>query len=144
MRDFKHLSSSSQWQKLSRALQENELGPKDIVILRLYFSFLGKNLSEKTGSFVKQILKFFGENRNSLGKEGAHLELAMNAENHFIFTEPVKEKVKVLLITSSSEEFTQKKTSELAIFDVLTNILIEAMQFSNLIPYNVENEIEEL
>lgn len=63
----------------------------------------------------------------------------MNAESHFVFLEPIKEKVKVLLITSSSEEFTQKKTSELPIFDVLTNVLIEAMQFSNLIPHNVEN-----
>ena len=135
MRDFKQLSG--QWNKLTRALSENELGPKDLVILRLYFSFLGKNYSEKNASFVKQVLKFLAENRNSL-------DFTMNAETHFVFLDPIKEKVKLLLISSSSEEFTQKKTSELRIFDVLTNILIEAMQFSNLIPYNVENEIEEL
>ena len=68
MRDFKQLSSSNQWTKLTKALQENELGPKDIVILRLYFTFLGKNFSEKNVSFVKQVLKFLNENRSTTGK----------------------------------------------------------------------------
>ena len=38
------------------------------MILRLYFTFLGKNYSEKNGNFVKQVLKFLNENRSTTGK----------------------------------------------------------------------------
>lgn len=36
------------------------------------------------------------------------------------------------------------EVSQLGIFDVFTNIIIEALQFLNFIPYSMENEIEEI
>jgi hypothetical protein len=36
------------------------------------------------------------------------------------------------------------EVSQLGIFDVFTNIIIEALQFLNFIPYSVESEIEEI
>jgi hypothetical protein len=36
------------------------------------------------------------------------------------------------------------EVSQLGIFDIFTNIIIEALQFLNFIPYSVESEIEEI
>ena len=36
------------------------------------------------------------------------------------------------------------EVSQLCIFDIFTNIIIEALQYLSFIPYSIENEIEEI
>ena len=107
------------------------------MILRLYFTFLGKSFSGKNSTFIKQASKYLWEVK-------PNFEFRLNPETYFVFTENVKKKVKELLISSTDEKYTNVETSKLAIFDVLTNILIEAMQYSTLIPHRVETEIESM
>lgn len=68
----------------------------------------------------------------------------MNPEKSFGFSGDNKERVKELLISFKTEQFANAEVSKLRLFDVFTNILIEALQFVGLIPYPVESEIEEV
>lgn len=68
----------------------------------------------------------------------------MDSELSFEFNERNKDTVRELLIGFKSENFPNNEVSNLRIFDVFTNILIEAMQFAKLIPNSLETEIEEL
>lgn len=136
-RELRSMNQQSQWAKLLAALEEDLVGNKDVVILRLFFTFLGKSFSGKNQTFIKQVTKYLWEVKPSF-------EYKLHPESHFVFTENVKKKVKELLISSTEEKYSSVETSKLAIFDVLTNILIEAMQFSTLIPHRVETEIESM
>lgn len=131
------MNQENQWTKLLGVLEEELVGNKDIVILRLYFTFLGKSFSGKNSTFLKQATKYLWEVK-------PNFEFRLNPESHFVFTEGVKKKVKELLISSTEEKYTNVETSKLGIFDTLTNILIEAMQFASLIPHRIENEIESM
>ena len=113
------------------------MGVKDVIILQLFFTFLGQHFSNKHGTFVKQAAKYLSEL-----KAAGTLEFKLNPEGHFAFTEGIKKKVKELLIGSNEEQFSS--AAKLPIFDILTNILLEAMQFSGLIPHPLENELESM
>ena len=51
----------------------------------------------------------------------------MNPEKSFVFSADNKERVKELLISFKTEQFSTAEISKLRLFDVFTNILIEAL-----------------
>ena len=67
MKEYKLLNFENQWSSLRKSLEIGEVGSKDIVILRLYFLFLGKNYSDKNPAFIKQTYKYMNENKNFIG-----------------------------------------------------------------------------
>ncbi len=85
----------------------------------------------KNETFVKQLTRYITEIRTNL-------EYRLSPESHFTFSENVKKKIKELLLLSD-DKYAEMETSNLGIFDVLTNVLIEAMQFAGLIPHHIEN-----
>jgi hypothetical protein len=68
----------------------------------------------------------------------------LDPDSKFIFDEDSIEKIRGLLIGLNHESFVSSEVSQLGIFDVFTNIIIEALQYLQFIPYSVENEIEDI
>lgn len=68
----------------------------------------------------------------------------MDPDNSFEFNSINIEKIKELLIGLNQDRFMNSEVSQLCIFDIFTNIIIEALQFLGFIPYSVESEIDEI
>ena len=62
----------------------------------------------------------------------------------FKFNDVNTDQIRDLLIGLNQEKFTSSEVSKLVIFDVFTNIIIEALQFLGFIPYAMEGDIEEV
>jgi hypothetical protein len=68
----------------------------------------------------------------------------MNAEDAFVFTDENIKRVKDLLVNLKSETLDLTNTSELKIFDILASIIIEGLQYSKIIPYPVDSQLEDI
>ncbi|CAI2376159.1 unnamed protein product [Moneuplotes crassus] len=113
------------WGNLILAIQNEELSPKDSIVLNLYFTFMGVDLSfENLQEELLQIMESTRENHHQ------HFD----PDQHFTFNESNIEKIRELLISLNNESFMSSEVSQLGIFDVFTNIIIEALQFLEFIP----------
>ena len=68
----------------------------------------------------------------------------LDPDRWFEFSSINIEKIKELLIGLNQDKFMNSEVSQLWIFDIFTNIIIEALQYLSFIPYSIENEIEEI
>ena len=68
----------------------------------------------------------------------------LDPDRWFEFSSINIEKIKELLIGLNQDKFMNSEVSQLCIFDIFTNIIIEALQYLSFIPYSIENEIEEI
>ena len=113
-----------------------DLKPKDIVVLKLYFAFMGRRFSDKHNNlFMRQTYRFLFENKG-------HLLKALDPDTEFRFSEEVLDSVKELIAVFKEEGFRNSDVSELPLFDRFTSVLIEAMQYANLIPNPNVGELE--
>ena len=125
--------------KLMEILSNYSLKAKDIVILKLYFSFMGRKYSGKHDNlFMRQTHRFLYENRHDI-------EDALDPILHFKFTNDVIGQVKTLLVSFLNQSFVDSEISDLSLFDAFTAIIIEALQYWDLIPAPEENtEVKEV
>lgn len=125
--------------KLMEILSNYSLKQKDIVILKLYFSFMGRKYSGKHDNlFMRQTHRFLYENRHDI-------EDALDPILHFKFTNEVIVQVKTLLVSFLNQSFVDSEISDLSLFDAFTAIIIEALQYWDLIPAPEENaEVKEV
>lgn len=66
-KDYLEFSQKKEWDRLIECCSTQQLSSKDIVILRLYFAFLGRDWNQSTSShFIKQCHKFLVENKAKL------------------------------------------------------------------------------
>ena len=68
----------------------------------------------------------------------------LDPDMRFKFDQVNTETIKTLLIGLNQDKFTNSEVSKLEIFDIFTNIIIEALQFLGFIPYSLESDIEEI
>lgn len=119
--------------QLMEVLSQYNLKQKDIVILKLYFSFMGRKYSGRHDNlFMRQTHRFFYENRSDI-------EDALDPILHFKFTSEVITQVKGLLNVFLNQSFIESDLSDLGIFDAFTAIIIEALQYCDLIPKSEES-----
>lgn len=109
--------------KLMEILSNYSLKQKDIVILKLYFSFMGRKYSSKHDNlFMRQTHRFLYDNRHDI-------EDALDPILHFKFTNEVIGQVKTLLVSFLNQSFVDSEISDLSLFDAFTAIIIEALQY---------------
>lgn len=120
-------------------LSNYSLKQKDIVILKLYFSFMGRKYSGRHDNlFMRQTHRFLYENKNDI-------EDALDPILHFKFTNEVISQVKSLLNLFLNQSFIESEMTNLSIFDAFTAIIIEALQYCDLIPkYEDSSEVKEV
>lgn len=119
---------------LMETLSNYQLNKKDIVIMKLYFSFMAKKYSNRHDNlFMRQTHRFLYDNRDDI-------EDALEPILNFKFTKEVMKEVKSLLGEFLDESFVESEISELPLFDSFTSIIIEALQYCDLIPKTNENE----
>mmetsp|Transcript_11967 Transcript_11967/g.10569 ORF Transcript_11967/g.10569 Transcript_11967/m.10569 type:complete len:182 (+) Transcript_11967:327-872(+) len=123
--EFESDACKQDWGKLIESIQINELSPKDLIVLNLYFTFMGLDLSIE--SLEEDLLYILEENKDKWSTE-------FDPDTRFTFNENNVEKIKELLIGLNHEKFVSSEVSQLCIFDVFTNIIIEALQFLEFIP----------
>ena len=70
--------------------------------------------------------------------------ISFHPDSSFNFQQANVEKIRSLLYGLNQENFASTDVSQLGIFDVFTNIIIEALQFLSFIPYSIENDIAEI
>ena len=58
--------TETDWAFLFKTNLEIQLQTKDIMILKLYFTFMAKRFNSKNTIFLSQCKKFFNTNKNSL------------------------------------------------------------------------------
>jgi hypothetical protein len=104
-------------------LSNYALKKKDIVIMKLYFTFMGRKYSGRHDNlFMRQTHRFLYDNRNDI-------EDALDPILHFKFTNDVITTVKNLLGEFLNQSFLDSEISDLSIFDSFTAIIIEALQY---------------
>ncbi|CAI2371570.1 unnamed protein product [Moneuplotes crassus] len=113
------------WESLVNAIQNSELSPKDLIVLNLYFTFMGIDLSFE--NLQAELLRALEETRGRWYSE-------FDPDIKFTFNDNNVEKIRELLIGLNHENFVSSEVSQLGIFDVFTNIIIEALQFLEFIP----------
>mmetsp|Transcript_5632 Transcript_5632/g.4843 ORF Transcript_5632/g.4843 Transcript_5632/m.4843 type:complete len:146 (+) Transcript_5632:316-753(+) len=115
-------------------LSDYALKTKDIVIMKLYFSFMGRKYSGRHDNlFMRQTHRLLYDNRDDI-------EDALDPILHFKFTNEVISQVKGLLGEFLNESFVDAEMSNLSLFDAFTSIIIEALQYCDLIPAPEEND----
>jgi len=120
--------------KLMEILSNYSLRNKDIVIMKLYFTFMGRKYSGRHDNlFMRQTHRLLYDNRNDI-------EDALDPILHFKFTPEVLVGVKSLLGEFLNQSFLDSEISDLSLFDSFTSIIIEALQYWDLIPAPEENE----
>ena len=133
------------------------LKPKDVVILRLYLTFLGIEFESTERAPESESLAKLNQHSipdkeymqksylffNSFMDSERRAE-ALNPEKRFCFNDANKLKIKALLVSFKSDNFSTNEISNLRILDILTNVLLEAMQFIGLIPNTLEGDLDEL
>ena len=88
--------------------------------------------------FMRQTHRFLYENK-------IDIEDALDPILHFKFTNEVISQVKGLLNVFLNQSFIESEMSDLSIFDSFTAIIIEALQYCDLIPKSEESlETKEL
>ena len=84
---------------------------------------------------------------------GSNINEFLNPETSFVISEDNKCKIKELLINLQKEKLLEDEKQALGeqnlrVLDTMTNLLFEALQFINIIPnvltQDIQNEIEEL
>lgn len=135
--EFESDSCKNDWSKLAFTIKKRDLSPKDMVVLKLYFTFIGIELNDETNSFYDELISI-------LDNYGNDCQLYLDPDSSFEFNSVNVEKIKELLIGLNQDKFMNSEVSQLCIFDIFTNIIIEALQFLNFIPYTIESEIEEI
>ena len=109
--------------QLMEILSNYALKKKDIVIMKLYFTFMGRKYSGRHDNlFMRQTHRFLYDNRNDI-------EDALDPILHFKFTNDVITTVKSLLGEFLNQSFLDSEISDLSIFDSFTAIIIEALQY---------------
>lgn len=109
--------------KLMEILSNYSLKNKDIVIMKLYFSFMGRKYSGRHDNlFMRQTHRFIYDNRDDI-------EDALDPILHFKFTNDVMLQVKSLLGEFLNQSFIDSEISDLSLFDAFTAIIIEALQY---------------
>jgi len=68
----------------------------------------------------------------------------LDPNENFSFNGEVRDRVKSLLDVFKSEEIVRSEMTPLSFFDVLSRIVIEAMQHCDMIPTKEETEVAEL
>lgn len=120
--------------QLMETLSNYALKKKDIVIMKLYFSFMGRKYSGRHDNlFMRQTHRLLYDNREDI-------EDVLDPILHFKFTNDVIVQVKGLLGEFLNESFVDSEISDLALIDSFTAIIIEALQYCDLIPAPEENE----
>lgn len=120
--------------KLMEILSNYALKKKDIVIMKLYFSFMGRKFTGRHDNlFMRQTHRFLYDNRHDI-------EDALDPILHFKFTSDVMTQVKGLLGEFLNQSFVDSEISDLSLLDSFTAIIIEALQYCDLIPAPEENE----
>mmetsp|Transcript_16518 Transcript_16518/g.16205 ORF Transcript_16518/g.16205 Transcript_16518/m.16205 type:complete len:161 (-) Transcript_16518:100-582(-) len=108
---------------LMETLSNYALKKKDIVIMKMYFSFMAKKYSSRHDNlFMRQTHRFLYENRDDI-------EDALDPILHFKFSEDVISQVKGLLGEFLDDSFVDSEISDLPLFDSFTAIIIEALQY---------------
>lgn len=109
--------------KLMEILSNYSLKNKDIVIMKLYFSFMGRKYSGRHDNlFMRQTHRFIYDNRDNV-------EDVLDPILHFKFTNDVMLQVKSLLGEFLNQSFIDSEISDLSLFDAFTAIIIEALQY---------------
>lgn len=108
---------------LMETLSNYQLKKKDIVIMKIYFSFMAREYSGRHDNlFMRQTHRFLYENRDDI-------EDALDPILHFKFTNDVIFQVKNLLGEFLDSSFIDSEISEISLFDSFTGIIIEALQY---------------
>lgn len=69
----------------------------------------------------------------------------MDPDMNFTFSQLNQAKIKDLLVNGlNKDEYADSEVSSLKIFDVFTNIIIEALQHLEFIPSQLEQDMEEM
>jgi len=111
---------------------------KNIIILRLYMTFMGLDLAEEPSDFV-----FLDQSADFMKDCGSQIAEVMDPEKSFIISDENKKRIKELLVNLQKEKLmedeaqgdTEQKEEEGAkILETFTNLLFEALQFVNIIP----------
>lgn len=109
--------------QLMEILSNYALKKKDIVIMKLYFTFMGRKYSGRHDNlFMRQTHRFLYDNRHEV-------EDALDPILHFKFTGDVITQVKSLLGEFLNQSFIDAEMSDLGLLDAFTTIIIEALQY---------------
>lgn len=133
---------------------------KDVIILRLYLTFMGLEEAEEA-----EDLKFLFQCSEFMSDCGDNLNDLMDPEKSFLISSENNKRIKELLVNlqkekltddvSRSEHFEEEDLEYIENFgraqkvvEIFTNILFEALQFVNIIPnvavHDLMNEIDEM
>ena len=137
------------------------LKQKDVIILRLYMTFMGLDLAEEN-----QDHKFLSLSAQFMKDCGQEVGAMMDPERAFVVSQENKQKIKDLLVNLQKEKLLDEENKEdgsseegqqegreqvnsgMKVVDSFTNMLFEALQFVNIIPNVLVNdmkaEVEEL
>lgn len=145
--------SPQDWNSLkSRLLQApGSVKQKDVIILRLYFTFMGKDLAQEVDD-----LRFLGLCGDLLSRS-ENASQTLDPEKTFVISEDNKRSIKELLVNLQREklledekEQTEAKAAEgfAKVLETFTNLLFEALQFVQIIPsvamQDMATEMDEL
>eukprot|EP00347_Sterkiella_histriomuscorum_P008793 403343729 len=141
--------------------QEQILRQKNIIILRLYLTFMGLDLAEELDDFV-----FLDQSADFMKDCGSQISEVMDPERSFIISDENKKRIKELLVNlqkekliedesrsdvgdvSMSQETLNGQNNGAKILETFTNLLFEALQFVNIIPnvlvQDMKSEMDEL
>ncbi|CAI2364328.1 unnamed protein product [Moneuplotes crassus] len=113
------------WSNLFKAIKNAELSPKDLVVLNLYFTFLGKSLCFET--LQNDLLQV-------LTSHSPDWHVSFDPDTSFTFTAQTTTQIQSLLPLLSHDSVISSTVSQLKIFDVFTNIILEVFQYLEFIP----------
>ncbi len=110
------------------------MSPKDLIVLQLYLIFMDIEVDGEDNIYKTMI--------TMMQEQGS--QERFDPDQSFQFNSVNTDKIKELLIGLNQERFLNSEVSKLIIFDVFTNVIIEALQFLGFIPYAIEQDIEEV
>jgi hypothetical protein len=123
------------------ACNKGVMSERNIAILRLYLSLMGRKFSEKEKVFFKQAFRFFTENKDMIS-------IALNPDTRFVFTKENKERISEQLESIDLGLLQIEAEEETPIdgfFDLLSSVVIEALKFGGFIEGNSgDDELKEL
>lgn len=116
------------WNDLWKQCMEWVLSPKDLIVLQLYLIFMDIEVDGEDNIYKTMI--------TMMQEQGS--QERFDPDQSFQFNSVNTDKIKELLIGLNQERFLNSEVSKLVIFDVFTNVIIEALQFLGFIPYAIE------
>jgi len=127
------------WNIFLNSKLDQLLTPKDITILKIYLTFMGKDFIKKD-NFLTNLKQYF----INLANSKILLSKALDPEINFIFNEQIIKKLIEFFVTLKNQSVNISGASSYEILNILAEIVIEALKFAQIMPGPQDGELSRL